>query len=45
MLSFLCLQQLLTNYQHLLNPEIPGSYSKQITLNTMLVLAVTSFQF
>ena len=43
--GFLCLQQLLTNYQHLLNPETPASYSKQIIINTMLVLAVTSFQF
>lgn len=43
--GFLCLQQLLTNYQHLLNPETPASYSKQIIINPMLVLAVTSFHF
>lgn len=40
-----CLQQLLTNYQHLLNPEIPASYSKPIIINAVLVLAGTSFQF
>jgi hypothetical protein len=43
--GFLCLQQLLTNYQHFLSPETPGSYSKQNTMASKIVLAVTSFQF